>query len=297
MQLDAVLLSLFHRVDGSSSFQTLVVDIGDDQQAGLAVAVDGVVDRTETHGANGCQQSHLAAFDDAHLVLIGAGLSMVHSMEGTDDTGDRLSQRAVEISIGVVGQQVVGQQGLDGDQTVLGIAAAVLVGIAGGQLGALVEVGGLDGEAVAGLILVLPVLADLFDDAAELVAHDGGVLSAVIGNALVVGTLDSSLVGAHADRVGHDLDEDIVRTDLRQFDLLKAKVHLTVDSYSFGLHIRNSSFLLCRNRVSFCVGLYLFSCNCTPTPQESQLRTPWFFAKTQLSATRCKEFVFSHPSL
>ena len=96
----------------------------------------------------------------------------------------------------------------------------------------------LNGEALTGLVLILPVFADLGDHAAELVPDDGRMLRHVIGNALVLRALHSSLVGAHADRVGNDLDLNIVRTYRRQVDLFQTQIHFAMDSYSFRLHVR-----------------------------------------------------------
>ena len=161
---------------------------------------------------------------------------MVHGMEGADDAAHGLSQGAVEVGIGIVVQQVVGQQRLHGDVGILGVAAAVLVGIAGSHLGALVEMGGLNGKAVAGLIFVLPVFTHSVNHAAEFVAHNGGILGAVVGNALVVRALHGSLIGAHADTVGHDFDLHVIGANLRQVDLLQTQIHLAMDSNSFRFH-------------------------------------------------------------
>ena len=242
VQLNAHFLRVLNGVDALGARESGVVDIGDDEQARTAVAVQCVVDGTEAHGADRGEHCHLAALNNAHLMLIGAGLSMVHGVERADDAAHRLCQRAIEIGIGVVRQEIVGQQRLDGDVGILAVAAAVLVGIAGSQLRALVEVGGLDGKALTGFVLVLPVFADLGNHTAEFVADDRRVLRDVVGDALVLLALDCGLVGRHADRVGNDLDLNIIRADLREFDLLQAKVHFAMDTDSFRFH-RFHSFL------------------------------------------------------
>ena len=148
----------------------------------------------------------------------------------------------------------------DGDVGILAVAAAVLVGVAGSQLGALVEMRGLDGEALAGLILVLPVFTDLGDHAAEFMADDCGMLRNVVRDALVILTLDCGLVGRHTDRVGNDLDLNVIRADLRQLDLLQAEVHFAMDTDSFRFHTFHSflAFTLHKssNQKWDCVGLY-----------------------------------------
>ena len=240
VQLDAHFLCVLNGVDALGAFESGVVNIGDDEQARTAVAVQCVVDCAEAHGADGGEHGHLAALDNAHLVLIGAGLGMVHGMERANDAAHGLCQRAIEIRVGVVRQQIVGQQRLDGDVGILAVAAAVAVGIAGSQLGALVEMGGLDGEALTGLVLVLPVFADLGDHAAELMADNGGMLRNVVRDALVLLTLDRGLVGRHTDRVGNDLDLNVIRADLRQLNLLQTKIHFTMDTDSFRFHTFHS---------------------------------------------------------
>ena len=67
-QLHAVGGGVFHGVDGSGAVQTGLVDVGYHQHAGLAVAMDGVVDGAQTHGARAGQDGHVAAFDDAHFM-------------------------------------------------------------------------------------------------------------------------------------------------------------------------------------------------------------------------------------
>ena len=238
VQLDAKLLGVLNGVDALRSGQSLVVDIGDDQQAGTAVAVQRVVDRAEAHRADGSEKRHLAALDNAHLVLVGAGLGVVHGVERADDAAHRLGQGAVEINVGVIRQQAVHQQRFDGNVAILCVAAAVLIGIAGSHLGAFVEMGGLNGEALTGLVLVLPVLADLLNDAAELVTDNGRMLGNIVGNALVLRAFDRRLIGAHADRVRNDLDLYVVRADLRQLDLFQTKIHLSVNANSFRFHIQ-----------------------------------------------------------
>ena len=260
VQLNAHFLCVLNSIDALGAFESGVVNVGDDEQARAAVAVQRVVDRAEAHGADGGEHGHLAALDDAHLMLIGAGLGMVHGMERADDAAHGFCQRAVEIRVRVVRQQVVGQQRLDGDVGILAVAAAVLVGVAGSQLGALVEMRGLDGEALAGLILVLPVFTDLGDHAAEFMADDCGMLRNVVRDALVILTLDCGLVGRHTDRVGNDLDLNVIRADLRQLDLLQTKIHFTMDTDSFRFHTFHSFLVFTLHKSSNqkwdCVGLY-----------------------------------------
>ena len=55
--------------------------------------------------------------------------------------------------------------------------------------------GRLDGEALTGLVLILPVFADLGDHAAEFMANDRGMLCNIIWDALVLLALNCGLVG------------------------------------------------------------------------------------------------------
>ena len=236
VQFDAQGLGVLHGIDALGAGQALVVDVGDDQQAGPAVAVQRVVDGAQAHRPHGGEQRHFAALDDAHIVRVAAELGVIHGVEGADDAAHRLGQGAVEIGVRIVGEQVVGQKRLDRHQRILGIAAAILIGIARGELRALVEVRRLDGEALTGLVLVLPVFAYRVDHAAELMADDGGMLRHVVGHALVIRALNGGFIGAHADRVGNDLYPNVVVPDLGELDLFQTQIHLAVDAYRFGHH-------------------------------------------------------------
>ena len=125
---------------------------------------------------------------------------------------------------------------IDIERAVLAVTAAELVGVAGSHLAAVMEVRRLDGELVADLVLMGPVFAHSNDIAAELMANDGGIHSAVIGNALVVLALQGSLVGGHTYGVANNADLNIIRTNLGQDDIVQAQVILAVDSFCFGIH-------------------------------------------------------------
>ena len=118
------------------------------------------------------------------------------------------------------------------------------VGVAGGVLGALVVVGGLDGKVVAHLILVLPVLAHGDDIAAELVAHDDRMVRHVVGDPLVLLALHRRFVGGHAHAVRDNFDLYAVRPHLRQGHVLQPQVHFSVKTDCFRIH---KNLLLLKN--------------------------------------------------
>ena len=80
----------------------------------------------------------------------------------------------------------------------------------------------LNGNAVAFLKLMLPVIANLDNASAELVTHNGWGFCYVVGNALVLAALDGSLVGAHTKRVGNNLNANAVGIDIGKIDFLKS---------------------------------------------------------------------------
>ena len=147
---------------------------------------------------------------------------MIHSVESTNDTAQRLSQRAVVIGIGVIGQQAVFQQRLDGHVAILGITATELIGIAGSHLRTLVVMSRLNNELIADLILMLPVFAHFDDITAELMTHDSGSQIASVGDALMLTALQRCLIAGHAKAVGNDADTNTVGTNLRQVHLVQA---------------------------------------------------------------------------
>ena len=238
-QLHAVLGGVLHGVDGGGPVQPGLVDVGDHQHAGPAVAVDGVVDGAQAHGARAGQDSHVAALYDAHIVDVLAGPGVVHGVIGAHNAAQGLGHRAVEEGLSAVLEQAVGLHHLGVDDGVGGVAAHVLEGVAGGGDGAVH--GRLDGEFLAGLELVLPTAAHLLDDAAELMAHDDRVLVDIGGHPLVVGALHGRLIGGHADGIADDFDQNFVVLDGRQLEALQAQVVDSVQPYSGGFHSAQSS--------------------------------------------------------
>ena len=235
-QLHAVVLGLFHGEDLRSAGQTGSVHIGDHHQGGLAIAVDSVVDSAQTHGAGTGQDGHLTAQGDAHVMDIAAGGGVVVGMVAANDAAHGLSQGAVEVSLVVVGQQATALHNFVGDDDVGSVAADMGIGVAGSSQAALVVHGGLNGKLVAGLELVSPLSADFHDLAAELMADDHGVFCHIIGNTLVVGTLNGSLVGGHADAVGNDMSQDLIVLDLGKLELFQSQVVHAIDTNCFRLH-------------------------------------------------------------
>ena len=242
-QLDAE----FRRVFGGEKLlgpgQPGVVDVGDHQQSRTAGAVDGVVDGAQSHGTHAREDGQLAAFDDAHAVLVAAAGGVVVGMEGAHDAGHGFGNGPVEEGVARVGQQIAGGHDLLRDHHVGGVAADVLVGVTGGGERALVVDGGLDGELVAHLELALPLGAHFHQFAAELVTDDDGVLRHIVGNALVGGSLFGGLETGHADAVGNDPGEDLVLFDGGKFEGLQSQVFFTVKADSCGFHL-SSLFLM-----------------------------------------------------
>ena len=200
--------------------------------------MDGVVDGAQTHRADGGQQRHAAALDDAHVVDVLAGAGMIHGVEGADDAAHGLGQGAVIERRAAVGQQAAPLHDHVRDHHVGGVAADVGEGVAGGGVGVLGLVQrGLDGELLAGLELIGPLGADFHDLAAELMADDDGVLRHVVGNTLMIGALDGRLVGRHANAVGDNMGKDLVLSDGRELKGLQTQVVLAIQTNRCRFHI------------------------------------------------------------
>ncbi len=167
---------------------------------------------------------------------------VIHGVEGGDDAAVGLRQGAQEEHIRVIGDEAVHLQDLDGHGHIGGVTPAVPVGVAGGQHGALVGVGGLDDIAVTGLVLVLPVFAHLHDAAAKLMAHDGGVGGHIIGHPGMVGAQHRGFVAAHAQGIGHHLADDRIIGHGGKLKLLQAQVFFAIQANSFGFHIQSPPF-------------------------------------------------------
>ena len=161
---------------------------------------------------------------------------MILGMESTDNAGNRFRKRTVEESFALVSEQTSGFHHFGRDNDISGIAADILVGVAGGGKRTFVVDRRLDGKAVARFELILPLGADFDDLAAEFVTDDDGVVRHIIGNTLVGSALLCRLETGHADTVADDPGEDLVFGDLRQIESFEPEIFLTVESYSSSFH-------------------------------------------------------------
>ena len=59
--------------------------VGNYKHFGSSAAVDSVVSTSETHRTRACENSHIAAFGNAHVVCIYAGLCVVASVISADN--------------------------------------------------------------------------------------------------------------------------------------------------------------------------------------------------------------------
>ena len=239
---DAVLGGVFGSEDGGGAAEACVVDVGDDEEPWSARAVDEVVDESESHGAGAGEAGAGAALDDAHVVVVGAGVGVVLGVAGADDAAHGFAEAGLEEGVAGVFEEAADLHDAGGDADVGGVAADGGEGVSGGVHGAMVVDGGLDAEEVAGLELVGPLGADLEDASGEFVSEDGGVSVAVVGDALVVGAGLGGLVAGHADGVADDFGDDAVVTAGWQLEGLQTEVHLAVDTKGGGLHMATVSW-------------------------------------------------------
>ena len=75
-----------------------------------------------------------------------------------------------------------------------------------------------------------------YDVAAELVAHNGGMLRYIVRDALVFRPLYRCFVGRHAHAVGNDFYLNIIGAYFGKADILQTQVHFAVDAYRFRIH-------------------------------------------------------------
>ena len=247
-ELNAVLGRLFHRVDGLRAVQARLVDVRHHQKAGFAVAMDGVVDRAQAHGARARQDGQVAALDDAHLVLVAAHHRVILRMERAHDAGERLRQRTIEEAVRLVFEQAVHQHHFLRQDGVSRVAAAIPVGVARRAQAALVVQRGLDGELIARLVFVRPFGADLHDFAAEFVADDDRMHGDVLGHALVILALDGGLVAGHANAIRNDLHQNLIVLDGGQFKGFHAQVVFAIQANRCGFHTLFPPVLRCAGK-------------------------------------------------
>ena len=236
VQFHALLRSFLFGQQLGGPIQTALIDIGDDQQAGAAVAVDRIVDGCQTHGAHRRHHDHVAALLDPHLMGIDLfGGHMEHTVAGAGDAGQRLRQRRTEKRLALVGTQAAVLHDFLGEDDVGGVAAAQTEGITQIPVAGQVQ-RRLHRKFLAGLELIFPLLAHFHDLAAELMADDDGIRRHIVGDPLVGCALLRRFVGAHANAVGHDLAEDLVGLQFREFKLLQPQVFDSVKTHRFGFH-------------------------------------------------------------
>ena len=200
-----------------------------------AVACD--VDAAEAHCAAPGEEEHGSAVGDAHVVGVRVEGVVVVGAEGRDDARNRLGKGALEEGIAVIREQAAH---LDDDGRNVDVRRFAAVGMPGVahrlQLVAGDVEGGLDADALARVELGAPLRADLADDSRDFMSGNDGVLRDVVGDALVSCAEGNGLVVAHADRVGHDFDDDAVLAGFLQFDVLESGVLGAVQSPCLSIH-------------------------------------------------------------
>ena len=97
-------------------------------------------------------------------------------------------------------------------------------------------VSGLNNKLVAYFILMLPVLANLYNITAELMAYDGRSQIATVRYTLVIAAFDGSLIAGHTQTIGNHPNTDTIRADLGQLNIVKSQVHFAVDTNSLSIH-------------------------------------------------------------
>ena len=240
-QIDPARGGKFDRVERRSTVETALIDVGDDEQARLAVfAAQYVVDRRQTHRADTVEDRHLAAVDDVHLVHVAAGRQVVVGVHRADHARQRLGQRGRVEALAGVGEQAVLLHHFGRNHDVGRIAADVLVAVTGRAEDPDRTVGivqrRLDRELVACLELVGPLGADFNELTAEFVADDDRVIGDIVRNALVIGRLRRGLVRRHAQAIGDNLGEDFIVLDRRQLEGFETEILFSVETDGSSFH-------------------------------------------------------------
>ena len=230
VKFNAAGLGVIDRKDLRRTVKPRLIDVGDDEPSRPVFrAMQREVNRAQTHRACTREDDHRAALLDAHLVVIFACLEVVAAPVCPHDAGYRLGDRRFVIGVTVIRQQTVEFQHLFGDDDTRGITADPAERVARRPVLVAGDVElGLDPVLLADTKFVLPVLADLQELAAKLVAEDDGILRDIVGNPLVVGALDRCLVIRHADAVRDNVRQDFIIGECRQVKPLKPQVVLAI---------------------------------------------------------------------
>ena len=199
--------------------------------------MQGVGEGPQAHRAGAGHDREVAALLDAHVVLVDAHVRVVGGMEGTDRAAHGLGERGLVVRLALVHEEATAVEDLVREDAVGGVTAAELVGVAGRVHGALVVERGLDGELLAGLVLVGVLGAHLDDVARKLVPGDGGMVGDIGVDPLVGSAEGRHLIGGHADGVRDHLHENLVLFDLGKLELVDPDVVRRVQSCRPCLHL------------------------------------------------------------
>ena len=191
--------------------------------------------------------------------LVGVVISMVAS----DDAAHGLTQGRFEKAVSLVGHQASQLHHLVRDDAVGTCPSEKLIGIPGGSQASFIIQRRLLSELHARLELVFPLLSHFHDHTRKFMPDDNRIGVDILGRTFVLLALLCQLIGGHADAVAHDLHQDLILPDLRQFKFLQSQVSrsihsdcsclhfcsLLIDSnllYTFNLHLH---FQLFQNRL------------------------------------------------
>ncbi len=133
------------------------------------------------------------------------------SVKSAGDTCHGFGKGAVEEGVAGVVQKAAELHNFVWNDNIGCVSADILKGITGSGINVLgVVKSRLNGNALTLFKVICPFASDLDDFAAEFMSHNGGVLGNVVGHALVLCTLNGSLIGGHTNTVGHYLEQYLV---------------------------------------------------------------------------------------
>ena len=254
--------------------------------------LEAVADSTQPHRAAATQDNDVAACLGINLQVVVSLVGVVVAMIAADNAAHRLTQGCLEEAFALVFHQAAQLHYLMRDNAVGAGTAEELIGIARGGQAALVVQGRLLGKLHARLELVLPLLANLYDDTGKFMADNDRVGVDVLRGTLVVLALFHQLVGGHADAVAHDFYEDFVILDGRELKLLKTQIPGTIHSYCFCFHADFSFIMLqlsCYNKLSYFLYAENWCWQLTAKACIPYLHPRWQAGRQQLRPSSCQQ--------
>src|SRR5690606_22160369 len=113
------------RKDGLCPVKPVLANIGNDKEAGPAVAMDDVIYCRQTHWSRSGEDSHSASLDNSHLMNITSRPGMVMGVESARNAGVGFRKGGGEVPFALILKQAIHFHDFIGDNHIGGVSANI----------------------------------------------------------------------------------------------------------------------------------------------------------------------------